>query len=121
MYQPLWQIWLNVVFIAFVARRAAVGVGLHWDDLGTLLRTSHISVLVVCAWAAIAVWLRAKWVIASLVLVAAAFTFSTAIELSRGPVLPAASMVAQVVLAWIGCGFLIRLAWRSEHPGGSRA
>jgi len=120
--QPLWQIWLNITWIAFVARRAAVGIGLHWNHLGGPLRFAYGAVLGVCALAAVAVWLPARWVVTGLVAVAAAFTVTTFIEISPGSAtLPVSWGVVQWLIGVAAGAILVRLAWRADdaphsHP-----
>ncbi|MET0390386.1 MAG: hypothetical protein ABW321_30720 [Polyangiales bacterium] len=116
MDQPLWQIWLNIALIGFVARRAAVGVALHWDQIDHALRAGYIALLAVCALAGVAVWLRARWVVATLGLVALTFTGTTLLELSEAtpPAQPSAWIVTQLALALACAVALMRLAWRTE-------
>lgn len=117
MDQPLWQIWLNVALIGFVSRRAAVGIGMYWDSLGSVLRVSYVGLLAVCAFAAIAIWLRRAWVIAALSAVAGAFAVTTLVELTSGHAFAPVWMVAQVIVVVTATALLARLAWREDSHG----
>jgi hypothetical protein len=113
--QPLWQIWLNVAWIAFVARRAAVGIGLHWNTLGGPLRFGYWAVLAVCALAGIAVWLPARWVVAGLAAVATAFTLVTLMEITTHlSTLPMSVGIMQWLVGIAAGAVLVRMAWRAD-------
>jgi lysylphosphatidylglycerol synthetase-like protein (DUF2156 family) len=113
--QPLWQNWLNIALIGFVARRAALGIGLHWPDLTTWSRASYLILLAVCVCAGGAIWLRARWVIAALLAVAAAFTLTTFTELAlaMGDTQPRGWIISQWLAALAATVLLVRLAWRA--------
>ena len=113
MDQPLWQNWLNIAFIGFVARRAAVSVALQWDSLNGLTRGTYIVVLVACAIAAVAVWLSTRAVVASLCLVAATFAVASIIEISQLEPALRLWIGAQLVLALLATFGLITLARRN--------
>jgi hypothetical protein len=117
MDQPLWQNWLNIALIGFVARRAAMAVALQWESLNAALRAGYVVVLVACAFAAIAVWLSVRWVIGALCAVAATFTVASLMEL--GHVEPAVRtfILLQLAVAIAGTVALVSLARRNaRHP-----
>jgi hypothetical protein len=117
MDQPLWQNWLNIALIGFVARRAAVAVALQWESLNAAIRAGYVAVLVACAFAAVAVWLSVRWVIGSLCAVAATFTVASLLEL--GYVEPAVRtlLLMQLAVAIAGTVALISLArHNARHP-----
>lgn len=115
MNQPLWQNWLNIILIGFVARRAAVAVALQWESLNGAIRAGYIAVLVACAFAAIAVWLSVRWVVGALCAVAATYTVASLLEL--GQVEPAVRtwILIQLVVAVGGAAALIKLARHNER------
>lgn len=117
MDQPLWQNWLNIALIGFVARRAAMAVALQWDGLNTSIRTGYVAVLVACAFAAIAVWLSVRWVIGSLCAVAATYTVASLLELGHVEAPVRTWILMQLVVAIAGSVALINLArHNARHP-----
>ena len=117
MDQPLWQNWLNIAFIGFIARRAAVSVALQWDSLNALIRGTYIVVLVACALAAVAVWLSTRMVVATLCLLTATFSVASLVEMTQ--VQPAALRLGigiQLVAALLATLGLVKLA-RSNQAG----
>jgi hypothetical protein len=113
MDQPLWQNWLNIALIGFVARRAAVAVAVQWEGLNAAVRAGYIAVLVACAFAAVAVWFSARWVIAALCAVAVTFTVASLVELGSVEPLTRTLILFQLVVAIAGTVALIKLA---RHP-----
>jgi hypothetical protein len=118
MDQPLWQNWLNIAFIGFIARRAAISVALQWDTLNGLLRGSYVVVLAACALAAVAVWLSTRLVIASLYFLAATFGVTSLIEISLAPPALRLWIGAQLAVALLAAVGLVKLA-RHNQRGAS--
>ena len=118
MDQPLWQNWLNVALIAFVARRAAVTLALQWDQASHGLQVLHGVVLAVCVFAAVAVWLSARWVITALATMVCVFTLASLVELASADAALRVGIVAQVVLAITAAAALIGLARRAVRAPG---
>ena len=117
MDQPLWQNWLNIALIGFVARRAAVAVALQWETLNAGIRAGYLAVLVACALAAIAVWLSVRWVIVSLCTVAATYTVTSLLELGHVEAPARTWILMQVVVAIAGTVALVNLArHNARHP-----
>jgi|GEM_PF-4042775 hypothetical protein len=117
MDQPLWQNWLNIALIGFVARRAAMAVALQWESLNAALRAGYVVVLVACGFAAIAVWLSVRWVIASLCAVTATFTVASLLELGHVEPGVRTLIVMQLAVAIAGTIALISLArHNARHP-----
>ena len=117
MDQPLWQNWLNIVLIGFVARRAAMAGALQWESLSAVIRAGYVAVLIACAFAAIAVWLSVRLVIASLCAVAATFTVATLLELGHVEPNVRTMLLLQLAVAIAGTIALINLArHNARHP-----
>lgn len=117
MDQPLWQNWLNIALIGFVARRAAVAVAVQWESLNAAVRAGYVAVLVACAFAAIAVWFSVRWVVASLCAVAATFTVASLLELGQVEPSVRTLLVMQLAVAVAGTVALISLArHNARHP-----
>jgi hypothetical protein len=117
MDQPLWQNWLNIAFIGFVARTAALAVALRWDSLQTLVLGAHLVVLAACLFAAVAVWLSTRWVVSSLCALTATFVIASLFEL--GAVEPAmrVAIVARIGVALAAAAALLKLALHAQqHP-----
>lgn len=110
MDQPLWQNWLNIALIGFVARRAAMAVALQWESLNGALRAGYVIVLIACAFAAVAVWMSTRWVIGSLCAVAATFTIASLLELGYVDPGVRALILMQLAVAIAGTIALISLA-----------
>lgn len=110
MDQPLWQNWLNIAFIFFVARRAGVSVALQWDHLNALVRGAHALVLVACALAAVAVWLSTRLVIAALCFLAATFSVASLVELSQADPAARLGIGIQLVIGLLASAGLVMLA-----------
>jgi hypothetical protein len=119
MDQPLWQNWLNIALIGFVARRAAVAVAIQWESLSPLLRASYIAVLGACALAAIAVWMSVRWVIGSLCSVAALFAVASLLELAQVEPAQRVWVLTQLVIALAGTAALVQLARRNAAHRGT--
>jgi hypothetical protein len=119
MDQPLWQNWLNIAFIGFVARRAAVSVALQWDSLNALTRGTYILVLAACAVAAVAVWLSTRLVIASLCFLAATFTVASIIEISQVEQALRLWIGVQLALALLAAAGLVQLARSNERESAT--
>ena len=114
MDQPLWQNYLNIGLLAFVAHRAALGLALTGTTLPQDLTILYACVLGSCVLAGIGVWLQRGWVIASIVTVAITFGIQTGIELLLGqPPATAWLLVMQLVAAWIWSALAVVLAMRS--------
>ena len=117
MDQPLWQNWLNIALIGFVARRAAVAVAVQWESLNAAIRAGYVAVLIACAFAAVAVWLSVRWVIGSLCAVAATFTVATLLELGHVEPSVRTLLVMQLAVAIAGTVALVSLArHQARHP-----
>jgi len=117
MDQPLWQNWLNIALIGFVARRAAVAVAVQWESLNAAIRAGYVAVLIACAFAAVAVWLSVRWVIGSLCAVAATFTVATLLELRHVEPSVRTLLVMQLAVAIAGTVALVSLArHQARHP-----
>jgi hypothetical protein len=115
MDQPLWQNWLNIAFIGFVARRAAVSVALHWDSLNALTRGMYLMVLIACALAGVAVWLSTRLVMASLCFVAATFSVASLVEMVQVEPALRLGIGAQLGVALLATLGLVKLARRNER------
>lgn len=115
MDQPLWQNWLNIAFIGFIARRAAISVALQWDGLSGLLRGTYVVVLVACGLAAVAVWLSTRLVIAALCFVVATFSVASIIEMSLAPHALRLWIGAQLAIALLAALGLVKLARSNER------
>ena len=115
MDQPLWQNWLNIALIGFVARRAAVSAALQWDSLNLLVRGTYVVVLVACALAAVAVWLSTRIVIGALCFLTATFTVASLIEMSQVEATLRLWIGAQLGLAWLATLALVKLARSNQR------
>jgi hypothetical protein len=111
MDQPLWQNWLNAVFIALAVRPAAVALALGVSH--PALRLGCIAVCVACAIAAVALWGKRVWVVGSLSLVILAFVLTTALALAFGPADMHPAWLMQLVIVLAAGAWLIMLAHRS--------
>lgn len=114
MDQPLWQILFNIAMIGFVVRRAAVGVAVYGDQTQPALWGVYVGLIAVCGFAAVAVLLSRRWVIAALVALGVAFTVSTVVELALGSVGPALWILAQWMVGVAACAGLLTLALRNK-------
>jgi hypothetical protein len=114
MDQPLWQNFLNMAFVAFVARRA--GVGLALGDGGAMAVVDVVQ-CAACLFAAIAIWLRRAWVMAALLFLGFAFVAGTAIELTHESGANAAWLGMQLVFGVLASVALSVLAYRSTASG----
>lgn len=118
MDQPLWQNWLNIALIGFVARRAAVVLAMHWESSSALIRVGYIAVLAACAFGAIAVWMSMRWVITALCSIAAFFTIASLLELAQGEPGMRAWLLMQLCVALAGTAALVQLArHNAANPG----
>ena len=115
MNQPLWQNLLNITLIGFVAQRAALGVGLYGGGANGPVWGTCVALLIVCAFAGIAVWLSTRWVIAALLSLALAFTLTVTVELAVGGTANPPWLIGQLLVAWAGTAALVVLARRSSH------
>ena len=114
MDQPLWQNYLNLGLLAFVARRAALGLALAGSVLPPDLTIVYACVLGSCVLAGVGVWLKRGWVITSIVTIAIAFGIQTAIELVRaGPAATPWLLVTQLMAAWLWSALAVVFAMRS--------
>jgi len=113
MDQPLWQNYLNLGLIAFVARRAGIGWSALATDAPSVLEGVYVGVLVVCVLAGIGVWLRRAWVMASISILALAFGIQTTAELISESRFAAWWLVTQWVFAWLVSGLALFLASRA--------
>jgi hypothetical protein len=120
MDQPLWQILFNIALIGFVARRAAVGLALHWDRTQPALWGVYVGLCAVCAFTGVAIQLSRRWVIAGIVALVGAHTVTTIVELAIGGVAPAGWLLAQLALALAGGGALLVLAIRTPPEPSHR-
>ena len=115
MDQPLWQNWLNIALIGFVARHAAVSVALQWDSLNSLVRGTYIVVLVACALAAVAVWLSTRLVIGALCFLTATFSVASLVEMSQVEPTLRLWIGAQLALALLATLGLVTLAHSNQR------
>jgi peptidoglycan/LPS O-acetylase OafA/YrhL len=114
MDQPLWQNYLNSIFLAFAVLPAGVALALGVSP--PALRVACIAVCVACAIAAVAIWGKRAWVIGSLALVAITFTLATVAALALAPASTHGRWLAQLVVVLAGSAGLIMLAHREgEH------
>ena len=117
MDQPLWQNLLNIALIGFVARRAALVVTLEWNSLHALVRSAHVAVLLACLVAAVAVWLSARWVVASLCALTAFFTCASLLELRAIEPALRSGIILQMLVALLATVVLVKLARdAAQHP-----
>jgi hypothetical protein len=117
MDQPLWQTFLNIAFIAFVARKS--GIALALGESG-LLAVVDVVEGVVCVFAAFAIWMRRAWVMASLISLGVVFVVDSAIELAHAPRADAAWLAMQMLFGVFATVVLSTLAYRST-PSDARA
>jgi hypothetical protein len=115
MDQPLWQIFLNMAFVAFVARRA--GIALALGD-GGVMAVVDVVQCAACLFAAIAIWLRRAWVIAALLFLGFVFVAGTAIELTHASRANAAWLGIQLVFGVLASVVLSVLAYRGTASSG---
>jgi hypothetical protein len=120
MDQPLWQNYLNLGLIAFVARRAGVGVALSGAGLPLGLKSIYVGVLGVCVLAGIGIWLKRRWVMTAIAAVAFALGIQTAAELALGTQAAAAWwLVMQLIAAWLWSALALFLAARAAPDSRS--
>jgi hypothetical protein len=120
MDQPLWQNYLNLGLIAFVARRAGVGLALSGAVVPLGLKSVYVSVLGVCILAGVGIWLKRRWVMTSIAAVALGFGVQTAAELALGAQLAAAWWLAmQLIAAWLWSALALFLAARAAPDSRS--
>ncbi|HKU45048.1 MAG TPA: hypothetical protein VJR89_43105 [Polyangiales bacterium] len=113
MDQPLWQILANIALLGFVLRRAAFGLALGSAELHPALWGAYVLLCAVCAFAAVAILLSRRWVIAGLVALGVGFSVTTFVELAAH-VAPAAWLLAQLVVGLAGTAGLLTLAVRNR-------
>jgi hypothetical protein len=120
MDQPLWQNYLNLGLIAFVARRAGVGIALSGAVLPLWLTSVYVGVLGVCVLAGIGIWLKRRWVMTSIAAIALAFGIQTAAELALGMQVATAWWLAvQLIAAWLWSALALFLAARAAPDSRS--
>lgn len=113
--QPLWQNYLNLGLIAFIARRAGLGLALSGTMLPAGIKSVYVGVLAACLFAGIGIWLKRGWVLASLALVAFAYSTQTIMELALGPQFATAwGLLLQLAAAWLWTTLAMFLAMHAK-------
>lgn len=116
MEQPLWQNLLNIAFIGWVVRRAAVVLAFGSEP--QLLVGMYVALCIAGLIAGVLIWFRPRWVAAGLILLTVTFVATSLAETAIGHA-PLASALVFSTFALVAAAVLVRLALRADS--GDRA